>query len=66
MVESFSTYYGEVPLQKIRLIRHFRFYLISDFVTKFILHRRGFAIFVNNSEIYPLFDSEVRDQIKVT
>ena len=25
-----------------------------------------FTIFVNDSEIYPLFDSEVRDQIKVT
>ena len=42
VVESFSTYYGEVPLQKNALIRKFRFYLISRFVTKFILHRKGY------------------------
>ena len=81
--ESFSTYYGEVPLQKnvlnvkftlyliihmkANLILHrervlqfslmipkFTLYLIPRFVTKLKLHRRGFALFLNNSQIYPL------------
>ena len=42
MVESFSTYYGEVPLQKIRLIRKFAPNFALDMRAIFILHRKGY------------------------
>ena len=41
VVESFSTYYGEVPLQKIRLIRKLYSNFALDMRAIFILHRRG-------------------------
>ena len=44
VVESFSTYYGEVPLQKNALIRKFRFYLIIHMKANLILHRKGIKI----------------------
>ena len=66
VVESFSIYYGEVPLQKNALIPKFTLYLIPRFVTKLKLHRRGLALFLNNSEIYPLFYHHSWSEIKVT
>ena len=42
VVESFSTYYGEVPLQKIRLIRKFNLYYTPTVGAKLKLHRKGY------------------------
>ena len=56
VVESFSTYYGEVHLQKNWLIRKFNIYLITHMKANLILHRRGFAIFVNDSQIWSFLE----------
>ena len=54
MVESFSTYYGEVPLQKNVLIRKFTLYknLISR--NKLKLHRKGlqFLLMIRKFTLY--------------
>ena len=44
VVESFSTYYGEVPLQKKWLNVKFTLYYTPTVGAKFILHRRGIKI----------------------
>ena len=44
MVESFSTYYGEVPLQKNVLIRKFTLYYTPTVGAKLKLHRKGIKI----------------------
>ena len=44
VVESFSTYYGEVPLQKNVLNVKFTLYLIIHMKANLILHRRGIKI----------------------
>ena len=41
VVESFSTYYGEVPLQKNALIRKFALYKNLSSRNKLKLHRKG-------------------------
>ena len=55
MVESFSTYYGEVPLQKKGLNVKFTLYLISRFVTNLILHRERllqFSLMIRKFTLY--------------
>ena len=44
VVESFSTYYGEVPLQKNALNVKFNLYLIIHMKANLILHRKGIKI----------------------
>ena len=55
VVESFSTYYGEVPLQKIRLIRKFNIYLIIHMKANLILHRERalqFSLMIRKFTLY--------------
>ena len=44
VVESFSTYYGEVPLQKNVLIRKLYSNFALDMRAIFILHRKGVVL----------------------